>query len=167
MLSSVSGYSLPSTISVNASAYRYVSSTSSYLPCLLNTKIRLFMLVSVDGCSLPSIFSTFPKQLHLIRLGSPFYSEQEAFHPIDHSESIHRKLVRRFMYRRKHIKASHHMRHQPKLMAEVDLLLGGGICYKLEGEAAMLPLPVRLQLILAPCRYELVHRAIAPGPGGV
>ena len=58
----------------------------------------------------------------------------------------------------KHTKASHHMQHQPELMSRVDLILGGGICYKLRGEAAQLPFPVRLQPVLAPCMFELVHR---------
>ena len=42
-------------------------------------------------------------------------------------------------------------------MAWVDLILGGGICYKLEGETAQLPLPVRFQSILSPCMHELVY----------
>ena len=58
----------------------------------------------------------------------------------------------------KYTKASHHMQHQPELMAGVDLILGGGICHKLRGEAAQLPFPVRLQPVLAPCMFELVHR---------
>ncbi len=46
-------------------------------------------------------------------------------------------------------------------MAGVDLILGGGIRHKLEGETAQPPLPVRLQSILSPCMHELVH-CIAP-----
>ena len=67
------------------------------------------------------------KNSHPIRLGPPSYPEQEAFYSIDHAESIHRKLVPRFMQGRKYTKASYHMRHQPELMAGVDLILGGGI----------------------------------------
>ena len=42
-------------------------------------------------------------------------------------------------------------------MAEVYLILGSRICYKLEGETAQLPLPVHLQSILPPCMYKLMH----------
>ena len=97
------------------------------------------------------------KHLHLVRLGPPSYPEQEAFHSIDHGESIHRKLVQRFMQGTKHTKASHHMRHQPELMARVDLILGDGIRHKLQSEAAQLSLAIRLQSILSLCMYELVH----------
>ena len=44
-----------------------------------------------------------------------------------------------------HITASHHMQHGPELIALVNLILGGGIRQKLEGETAQPPLPVRLQ----------------------
>ena len=98
------------------------------------------------------------KYLHFIRLGPPSYPEQEAFYPTDYNESTYRKLVQRFMQGIKHTKASHHMRYQPELMAGVDLILRGDIRYKLEGEAAQLPLPVRLQSILSPRMHELVHR---------
>jgi len=37
--------------------------------------------------------------------------------------------------------ASHHMWHQPELMAGVGLTVGGGIRHKLESETAQLPLP--------------------------
>ena len=49
------------------------------------------------------------------------------------------------------------MRYLPELMARVDLILRSGIRHKLQGEAAHLPLPVRLQWILSSCMYELVH----------
>lgn len=50
------------------------------------------------------------------------------------------------------------MQHQPELMARVDLILGGGICHKLRGEAAQLPFPVHLQSVLVPYMFELVYR---------
>ena len=101
------------------------------------------------------------ENLYLVRLGPSPYLEQEACHPIDHSESTCCKLVQRFIQERKHTKASHHMRHQPELMAGVELILGGGVRHKLEGETAQLPLPVRLQSILPPRMYELMY-CIAP-----
>ena len=106
---------------------------------IVHARQRIRMLLPQHRLCFPEM-----KYSHPIRLGPPSYPEQEAFYSIDHAESIHRKLVPRFMQGRKHTKASHHMRDQPELMAGVDLILRGGICYKLQGETAQLPLPLRL-----------------------
>ena len=42
---------IPSTLSSNFSACPCIFSASLHLPCLLNTSARLFMLLSVSGCS--------------------------------------------------------------------------------------------------------------------
>ena len=44
----------------------------SYLPCLLNTDARLFMLVSVSGCSFPSTLSLSASACRCIRSASSY-----------------------------------------------------------------------------------------------